>query len=74
METPTPQFVTAAPDYVRNQLKRVFWCGNGSVEAPIKYGWVFRQGEMNWDVYAQAKAWLKANGFTYSGGKWGRKE
>ena len=69
---------TTAPNFIQKHLKRIKWSGNELVPGcVIVYGWIFRRpkdDEMDWQDYEKAKVWFRENGFTFSGGKWGRVE
>lgn len=49
-------------------LRHVVWSGNPP-HAPYAYGWLFKL-----DRYTtpEERAWLKAHGWRFSGGKWGK--
>ncbi len=61
------------PASIQPHAKRDRFAGVGTASAPIIYGWIVvahdgRNGGVSGDE--EAKAWLKKNGFTYSGRKW----
>lgn len=60
---------TSMPDSLaREVFKRVKWSGNPQ-HSPIVMGWTVRLGRY---TTADEKRWFAANGFKFSGGKWGR--
>ena len=59
------------PDSIKSDVDRVNYrllSGNPAVPGcPLVYGWIFRLRRY---TTSDERAWLKANGWGFSGGKW----
>lgn len=64
-------FPDAPPSLLREAvIRRVEWSGNQNLAGcPLYRGWTIRFDGHTTD---HEKAWLKRNGFSFHGGKWGR--
>lgn len=63
---PRPETLTA------DLFKRRLFSGNLHAQnAPLYYGWILRLGG---PALPAEKSWLKSHGYTFSGGKWCKKD